>query len=154
MNMDEISPISSFIYGKKIEEQKLEKKTSHVQRGTIFSQDHIDGEQLNEDVDINSFKMLKVIGRGTFGKVLLVEHKKSNQLFAMKSIKKDILIDQEQIENTLLEKQILQTIKHPFLVRLAYCFQTDDRIYFVLPFLRGGELFQHLRKFRIFDEEK
>ena len=70
------------------------------------------------------------------------------------SLKKDILIEQEQIENTLLEKQILQTIDYPLLCGLVFCFQTEERIYFVMPFLSGGELFQHLRKFRTFNEEK
>jgi serum/glucocorticoid-regulated kinase 2 len=72
----------------------------------------------------------------------------------MKSLKKDILIEQEQIENTLLEKEILQTIDHPLLCGLVFCFQTSERIYFIMPFLCGGELFHHLRKFRTFDEEK
>ena len=72
----------------------------------------------------------------------------------MKSLKKDILIEQEQIENTLLEKEILQTIDYPLLCGLVFCFQTEERIYFVMPFLSGGELFQHLRKFRTFSEEK
>ena len=63
-------------------------------------------------------------------------------------------VDQDQIENTLLEKKILQSLDHPFLVGMVFCFQTEERVYFVMPFLRGGELFQHLRKFRIFDEEK
>lgn len=72
----------------------------------------------------------------------------------MKSLKKDVLIDQDQIENTLLEKNILQSLDHKFLVGLVFCFQTIERIYFVMPFLRGGELFQHLRKLRIFDEDK
>jgi serine/threonine protein kinase len=75
-------------------------------------------------------------------------------MYAMKSLKKDVLIDQDQIENTLLEKNILQSIDHKFLVGLVFCFQTVERIYFIMPFLRGGELFQHLRKLRIFDEDK
>ena len=72
----------------------------------------------------------------------------------MKSLKKDVLLDQDQVESTLLEKKILQSIDHPFLVGMIFCFQTEERIYFVMPFIRGGELFQHLRNFRFFDEEK
>jgi serine/threonine protein kinase len=105
-------------------------------------------------VKIGDFKTLKVLGRGSFGKVCLVEYLPTKELYAMKSLKKDVLIDQDQIENTLLEKTILQDLDHKFLVGLVFCFQTEERLYFVMPFLRGGELFQHLRKSRIFDEEK
>ena len=107
-----------------------------------------------KDVKLEDFKVLKVIGRGSFGKVCLVEYLPTHETFAMKSLKKDLLIEQEQIENTLLEKEILQTIDHPLLCGLVFCFQTEERVYFVMPFLNGGELFQHLRKFRTFDEEK
>ena len=107
-----------------------------------------------KDVKLEDFKVLKVIGRGSFGKVCLVEYIPTHETYAMKSLKKDLLIEQEQIENTLLEKEILQTIDYPLLCGLVFCFQTEERIYFVMPFLSGGELFQHLRKFRTFDEEK
>jgi len=85
---------------------------------------------------LEDFRVLKVIGRGSFGKVCLVEHKTDKKLFAMKSLKKDVLIDQDQVENTLLEKNILETLNYPFLVGLKYCFQNSERIYLVMPFLR------------------
>ena len=107
-----------------------------------------------KSVKLEDFKVLKVIGRGSFGKVNLVEYLPTHETYAMKCLKKDLLIEQEQIENTLLEKEILQTIDYPLLCGLVFCFQTEERIYFILPFLSGGELFQHLRKFRTFDEEK
>lgn len=87
-------------------------------------------------------------------KVMLVEYKSTKEIFAMKALKKDLLIDQDQIENVLLEKKILTDFEHPFLCSLIFCFQSLERVYFVMPFLRGGELFQLLRKQRIFDEEK
>lgn len=106
------------------------------------------------DVRFEDFQIISVVGRGSFGKVCLVEYKNTGELYAMKSIKKDILIDHEQIENTILEKKILQTVNHPFLCSLVFCFQTEDRIYFIMNFVRGGELFQHLKRFKVFDEEK
>ena len=105
-------------------------------------------------VCLEDFKIINVLGRGSFGKVCLVEYKPTKEVFAMKSLKKDVLLDQDQVESTLLEKKILQSIDHPFLVGMIFCFQTEERIYFVMPFIRGGELFQHLRNFRFFDEEK
>ena len=107
-----------------------------------------------KEVHLEDFNVLKVLGRGSFGKVCLVEFGKTKEIYAMKSLKKDVLIDQDQIENTLLEKKILMSLEHPFLVGMIFCFQTEDRIYFVMPFLRGGELFQHLKKMKFFTEEK
>ena len=120
-----------------------------IQNNTMFS-----SHKKVKEVKLDDFKVLKVIGRGSFGKVSLVEYIPTHEIYAMKSLKKDILIEQEQIENTLLEKEILESIDYPFLCNLVFCFQTEERIYFVMPFLSGGELFQHLRKFRTFDEDK
>ena len=106
------------------------------------------------EVRLEDFKILKVIGRGSYGKVCLVEYIPTKELYAMKSLKKDVLLDEDQVQSTLLEKKILETIEHPFLVGMVWCFQTEERIYFVMPFIRGGELFQHLKKERIFDEDK
>ena len=75
-----------------------------------------------KDVKLDDFKVLKVIGRGSFGKVCLVEYLPTHETYAMKSLKKDVLIEQEQIENTLLEKEILQTIDYPLLCGLVFCF--------------------------------
>ena len=83
-----------------------------------------------------------------------MEYLPTHETYAMNSLKKDNLIEQDKIENTLLEKQILQTIDYPLLCGLVFSFQTEERIYFVMPFLSGDELFQHLIKFRTFIEEK
>jgi len=72
----------------------------------------------------------------------------------MKSIRKDVLIQNDQIESTKLEKQILMQAKHPFLVSMAYIFQTEQKVYFVMNFIRGGELFTHLNKVRRFPESR
>ena len=105
-------------------------------------------------VTFEDFQVIKVLGRGSFGKVCLVEYKPTKEIYAMKSLKKDVLLDQDQVESTLLEKKILQSLEHPFLVGMVFCFQTEERIYFVMSFVRGGELFQHLRNFKHFDENQ
>ena len=124
--------------------EPLKKRT-----GTIFSK-----HKNIKEVTLDDFKIVKVIGRGSFGKVCLVQYKKSNEFYAMKSLKKDVLLDQDQVESTLLEKKILQSLDFPFLVGMVFCFQTVERIYFIMPFVRGGELFQHLRNEKFFPEEK
>ncbi|MCQ2821111.1 MAG: protein kinase [archaeon] len=124
-------------------------KNRPKRNSTLYSR-HKDIKQ----VGVDDFKVLKVIGRGSYGKVCLVEHNTTHELYAMKSLKKDVLLDEDQVESTLLEKKILEKVNHPFLVGMVFCFQTEERIYFVMPFVRGGELFQHLKNEKIFSEEK
>lgn len=72
----------------------------------------------------------------------------------MKTLGKDILLEYEQVESTKLERDILLNIKHPFLCGMEYMFMTEEKIFFIMQFLRGGELFKHLRKDRQFTEER
>ena len=128
-------------------------KTSNIKErshsGTIFSK--IKGIK---KVTLNDFKMLKVLGRGTFGKVCLVQYKLTKKKYAMKIMKKNIILEHDQVSHTLLEKKILQNLNYQFLVGMDFCFQTQERIYFVMNFIRGGELFNHLRKSKFFPEEE
>jgi len=86
--------------------------------------------------------MLMVLGRGAFGKVFLAELSFNKKLYAIKSIRKDILIEMDQVDNTILEKDIMFECEHPFLVGMDYLFQNELRLYFVMPFVRGGELYK------------
>jgi serum/glucocorticoid-regulated kinase 2 len=72
----------------------------------------------------------------------------------MKSLRKDVILEHDQLDSTLLEKEILLKANHPFLVGMEYVFQTDQKIFFVMKFIRGGELFMHLRKARQFSEPR
>ena len=93
-------------------------------------------------VKLEDFKLITVLGRGTFGKVYLAELKMNAQLYAIKSIRKDVLLEFDQVNNTKLEKDILFSCDHPFLVGMDYLFQSQLRLYFVMPFVRGGELYK------------
>merc|ERR1719334_2615047 len=106
----------------------------------------------NEKVKPDDFEFLKVIGRGSFGKVMQVRKKDSGEIFAMKILKKKALIAKHQVEHTNAERKILQSLQHPFLMHLRYAFQTEAKLYFVLDYYRGGELFFHLKKKRRFTE--
>lgn len=75
-----------------------------------------------EAVTLADFEIKGVIGRGTFGKVFLAEHKKTKVLFAIKSLRKDILVEAGQVENVKLEKDILLAANHPFLAGMEYVF--------------------------------
>ena len=70
----------------------------------------------------------------------------------MKCIRKDIIVENEQFENIKLEKDILFQVDHPFIVNMEYVFQNDLRIYFIMKFIKGGELFRHLVKVKWFPE--
>ena len=121
----------------------------HKRRGpsnTIFTKD--------KDVSLEDFDIKTVLGKGTFGKVYLVEKKNDGKVYAMKSIRKDIMIENDQIESAKMEKKILMSNKHPFLVKMSYVFQTDQKVYFVMDFIRGGELFTHLSNEKRFSEDK
>lgn len=72
----------------------------------------------------------------------------------MKSLRKDVILDYDQLESTKLEKEILLQADHPFLVGMNYVFQTENMIFFVMRFVRGGELFMHLRTSTRFPEER
>lgn len=97
---------------------------------------------------ITDFEILKVIGKGTFGKVLQVQHKETGDIFAVKVLKKKSLEKKHMVRNTKTERRILESINHPFIVSLKYAFQTADKLYLVLDYFTGGELFFHLNKER------
>lgn len=102
---------------------------------------------------LESFERIKVLGKGTFGKVYLARLNDTGALYAMKAIRKDVLIETDQIDATKLERDVMLKVQHEFLVGMDFVFQTDTRIYFILPFIRGGELYKHFLKQRRFPEE-
>ena len=110
--------------------------------------------KLDQNVTLSDFVIKSVIGRGSFGKVFLVQKRGSNNVYAMKSLRKDVIIEYDQVESTRLEKDILLQADHPFLVGMSYVFQTDQKIFFVMRFVRGGELFMHLRQVTRFPEDR
>lgn len=102
----------------------------------------------SEPPAMKDFERLKVIGRGGLGKVLKVKHKQSGRVYAMKLLKVPTLIKHKQVERARMEKEILMTLNHPFLVRLHYSFLDNNQLCMALDFAAGGDLFFHLRKAR------
>lgn len=100
------------------------------------------GFRQNSNVKFEDFKIITLLGRGTFGKVFLAKLPGSDKQYAIKAIRKDVLLDFKQVANTKLEKDILFSCEHPFLVGMDYMFQSQTRLYFVMPFVRGGELYK------------
>lgn len=103
---------------------------------------------------ISDFNLLKTLGKGGFGKVYLVEQKSTKKLYALKTIKKLFIIEKKQFEQVKREKEILYEANHPFLVGLQAAFQTPDKLFFLMPFVQGGDLYAQLKKRKSFTEEE
>ena len=97
-------------------------------------------------LDMNSFKILSVLGRGFYGKVILCQKLDNNQLYAIKTIHKNRLIQYNKVETAYTERNILVRVHHPFIVSLKFTFQTPTKLYYGLEYAPGGELFFHLQR--------
>ncbi len=107
----------------------------------------------DDKLTIDDFTVIKVIGKGSYGKVLLVKKNDDNCILAMKVLKKKYMIKRNQVEHTKTERSILELVKHPFIIHLKYAFQTQVKLYFVFDYCPGGELFFHIQKVERFNEE-
>ncbi|TPX34792.1 hypothetical protein SeMB42_g07263 [Synchytrium endobioticum] len=102
----------------------------------------------------DDFELLKVVGKGSFGKVLQVRKKDTQRIYAMKVLVKKDIIERREIAHTLSERNVLIRASSPFLVGLKFSFQTPEKLYLVLDYMNGGELFYHLQKETAFSEER
>lgn len=101
-------------------------------------------------LSINDFDLLKVIGKGSFGKVMQVRKKDTGKIYALKTIRKSHIVSKMEVTHTLLEKFVLSKVNNPFIVPLKFAFQSPEKLYLVLSFINGGELFFHLQNARRF----
>jgi serine/threonine protein kinase len=108
----------------------------------------------NKSVSLDDFEIIRVLGKGEYGKVLLVQKKITQELFALKILKKKLIEEKNQVQHTLSERAILQKTKHPFIVHLHYAFHTKKKLYMVLEYCAGGELYFHLNRFKKFSESR
>lgn len=131
----------------------------------ILESDDIETVQLSEQT-VNpgkektgpqDFELRKVLGKGGYGKVFQVRKitgQDSGMIFAMKVLRKaSIVRNQKDTAHTKAERNILEAVKHPFIVDLIYAFQTGGKLYLILEYLSGGELFMHLEREGIFLED-
>lgn len=102
---------------------------------------------------VDDFTILKVIGRGSYGKVLLVKKIDTQEILAMKILKKKEMIIRNQVIHIKTERKIMEIINHPFIIKLEYAFQNKHKLYLLTKFCPGGELFFHIQKINRFNEE-
>ena len=100
-------------------------------------------------IGLDHFNFLAVLGKGNFGKVMLAETKAAKQLYAIKVLKKEFIIENDEVESTKSERDVFilaNKARHPFLLNLHACFQTETRVYFVMEYISGGDLMLHIQR--------
>eukprot|EP00727_Mastigamoeba_balamuthi_P007367 m51a1_g3250 putative protein kinase 2 (416) ;mRNA; f:150136-152186 len=122
--------------------------------GKVSANDEVLFSRSKQRVTAQDFQLLKVVGKGSFGKVMQVRKKDDGKVYAMKVLNKQAIISRNQVTHTKSEKNILQMIEHPFIVGLHYAFQTPGKLYMILDYVNGGELFYHLKKEGRFPEPR
>ncbi|MBN3325591.1 KPCT kinase, partial [Atractosteus spatula] len=101
---------------------------------------------------IDDFILHKMLGKGSFGKVFLAELKSKNQFFAVKALKKDVVLMDDDVECTMVERRVLSLAwEHPFLTHLYCTFQTKENLFFVMEYLNGGDLMFHIQNCHKFE---
>ena len=111
---------------------------------------------VSSHININGFRLISVLGRGHFGKVILSQYKASGEYYAIKALKKGDILFREEVESLMSEKHIFEIInrgQHPFLINLFACFQTVDHVCFVMEYANGGDLMMHIHQ-EVFTENR
>jgi serine/threonine-protein kinase Psk1 len=114
----------------------------------------IEGGLKPRKMQADDFEQLRCLGKGTYGTVLLVKQRSTGRLYAQKQFKKaSMVVHKRLIEQTKTERQILESVnRHPFVVKLFYAFQDHEKLYLILQYGQGGELFTHLNTEKMFSE--
>ncbi|KAF7768239.1 hypothetical protein Agabi119p4_7482 [Agaricus bisporus var. burnettii] len=119
-----------------------------IQIGVSYKPNH------DQSLTIDDFELITVIGKGSFGKVMQVRKRDTSRIYALKTIRKQHIVIRNEITHTLAERLVLAQVDNPFIVPLKFSFQSEQKLYLVLAFVNGGELFHHLQREQRFNEER
>jgi serine/threonine protein kinase len=167
-----VKNLNQFVTTKK-EKEKQQSKSRMPKTGQINVKDYLFGNKSKTDVNIvqpkkgkiipssfqniqvfyDDFDIISVIGRGSVGKILLCKYKKDGKFYIMKSMRKDQIISEGTVDNILVEKNILMQGQCEFILTISFFFQTPERLYYVCPFIKGGDLFHKLKNDIFFKED-
>ena len=109
---------------------------------------------LSKHVTLDDFKLLSVIGKGSYAKVCLVKKNDSDKTYAMKILKKKHIEKKKQEAHIMTERNVLVEVDHPFVIKMYASFQSPEKLFFILEFCPGGELFGLLSKKHKLSEEQ
>ena len=128
--------------------------SSHIDQNDPYTQEMV-VDNITRKMTSKDFQPLTCLGKGTFGTVHLVKQAATGRLYAQKMFRKASLTVQKRlVEQTKTERAILESIsRHPFVVKLFYAFQDQEKLYLILEYAQGGELFTHLANERMFPED-
>ena len=167
-----VKTLNTFVTTKK-EKEKQQKLSRMPKTGQISVKDYLFGNKSKTDVNIvqpkkgkmipssfkniqvyyDDFDIISVIGRGSVGKILLCKYKKDGKYYVMKSMRKDQIISEGTTDNILVEKNILMQGQCEFILTMSFFFQTPERLYYICPFIKGGDLFHKLKNDIFFKED-
>ena len=105
-------------------------------------------------VSIDDFELLAMVGKGSYGRVIQVRKRDSGNVYALKVLNKEDLLHSNQVQSTKAERRGLEVVNHPFIVKLHFAFQTDDKLCLVMDFINGGELFTYINREKRFSEAR
>ncbi|KAI0841101.1 kinase-like protein [Hypoxylon sp. FL0890] len=145
---DEISDAGSTSYEVELEHDFVSESVREKRYGAI------EGGLVPRKIQADDFEPLRCLGKGTYGTVLLVKQRATGRLYAQKQFKKaSVVVHKKLVEQTKTERQILESVnRHPFVVKLYYAFQDQEKLYLILEYGQGGELFTHLNTEKMFPE--
>ncbi|XP_037777547.1 serine/threonine-protein kinase Sgk1-like isoform X2 [Penaeus monodon] len=122
---------------------------------SLDSEKDIDLGCTKKSLTPGDFEFLSVVGKGSFGRVMLARYRQDNKVYAVKVLNKKMIVRRNETAHVLSERSVLiQVMEHPYLVTLHFAFTTHQKIFFVLDYVNGGELFFHLQRERVFMEPR